>query len=182
MPFKISYTGDMTSYMVDSSTPENKKEDFYKRMDTLASHPEFDEGIFDLMIQECEEYYDFEARCEGFGVVDYEEFNGYGKIEIERFAGKFGGKAWREEEAEHKSEFRDAHNKLREKVWFVEYYVQWKSVWEVEIDEIRFDVKKMNWKNSKVHYGDIPIDEDVAGQRPIAEEIILYWRGEERSF
>ena len=40
----------------------------------------------------------------------------------------------------------------------------------------------MNWKNSKVHYGDIPIDEDVAGQRPIAEEIILYWRGEERSF
>ena len=56
------------------------------------------------MIQECEEYYDFEARCEGFGVVDYEEFNGYGKIEVEGMRGKFGGKAWRKEEAEHKSE------------------------------------------------------------------------------
>ena len=181
MAFKISYTGDMTSYMVDAPTPEKKKEEFYKNMNTLAKYPEFEEKIFELMLEECAEYFDFEARCEGFGEVDYEEFNSYGRIEVDGEKIKTGAK-WRKEEETHESEFRDAHSKLRESIWFVEYYVQWKSCWEVEIDEDKFDKEKLHWKDSKVWYGDIPIDEDVSGQRPIAEEITLNWRGERRSF
>ena len=182
MPFKISYTGDMTSYMVAAPTKENKDDEFYKRMNILAQKSDDDE-VFDLMVQECEEYFDFDARCEGFGELDYEEFNGYGKIEVEGMRGKIGGSRWRKEEEEHKSEFRDLHNKLREEDWYVEYYVQWKSVWEVEIDEDEFDIEKLHWKDSKVWYGDIPIDEDVAGQRPIAEEITLNTSsGNSRSF
>ena len=180
MSFKISYTGDMTSYMVDAPTKENKDDEFYKRMNILAQKSN-DEEVFDLMVQECEEYFDFEARCEGFGELDYEEFNSWSEISVDGEEIDMG-EEWVIEADDHKSEFRDLHNKLRQADWYVEYYVQWKSHWEVEIDEDKFDRKKLHWKDSKVWYGDIPIDEDVSGQRPIAEEITLNWRGESRSF
>ncbi len=180
MPFKICYTGDMTSYMVAAPTKENKDDEFYKRMSILAQKSDDDE-VFDLMVQECEEYFDFEARCEGFGELDYEEFNSYSDIDVDGEEIDLGD--WVEEEANHKSKYRDLHDQFRyDADWYVEYYVQWKSAWEVEIDEDKFDKEKLHWKDSKVWYGDIPIDEDVSGQRPIAEEIILSWYGNERSF
>ena len=182
MPFKISYTRDMTSYMVAAPSKENKDDEFYKRMNILAQKSDDDE-IFDLMVQECEEYFDFDKRIEGFGELDYEEFNSYSDIEVDGKKIKMG-KKWEEEEANHKSKYRDLHNQFRyDADWYVEYYVQWKSCWEVEIDEDKFDKKKLHWKDSKVWYGDIPIDEDVSGQRPVAEEITLNTLdGNSRSF
>ena len=37
MPFKISYTGDATTYMVAADTPERKGDEFYERMNKLVS-------------------------------------------------------------------------------------------------------------------------------------------------
>ena len=73
MPFKICYTGDITSYMVAAPTKDNKEDEFFKRMNILASKADDDE-IFDLMVQVCEEYFDFDKRIAGFGELDYEEF------------------------------------------------------------------------------------------------------------
>ena len=84
MPFTVSYTGSTTEYRVAASTPENKEEDFYKRMNELSSNKELDEEeILNLMVQECEEYFDFDKRIEGFGELDYEEFNSYSDIEVD---------------------------------------------------------------------------------------------------
>ena len=74
------------------------------------------------------------------------------------------------------------HEKLRSEVWSVEYYCQWKGVFELEVDEDKFDRKKLRWENSMIFYGDIPILDETSGRRPIAEEKILYWKGEYRSF
>ena len=185
MSFKISYTGDTTEYRVAAPTRENKGEEFYKRMNTLASCEEFDEQIFDLMVQECEEVFEDDDALYCFGDIEcgdgYEEFNSYGEIEVDGEEIDMG-EEWVKEEENHKSEFRELHNKLRKEDWFVEYYCQWKGCWELEVDEDKFDRKKLRWENSMIFYGDIPILDEVSGKRPIAEDKVLNWFGEERSF
>ena len=185
MSFKISYTGDTTEYRVAAPTRENKGEEFYKRMNTLASCEEFDEQIFDLMVQECEEVFEDGDALYQFGDIDYgdgyEEFNSDGRIEVDGEEIDMGAE-WVKEESNHKSEFRDLHEKLRSEVWSVEYYCQWKGVYELEVDEDKFDRKKLRWENSMIFYGDIPILDEVSGKRPIAEDKVLNWFGEERSF
>ena len=182
MPFKISYTGDMTSWFVAAPTKANKDEEFYKRMNILARKSD-DEEVFDLMVAECEEYFEFDGREETCNALDYEEFNSYSDIEVDGEEIDMG-EEWVKEEANHKSEYRELHKKFQYmSSWYVEYYIQWKSCWEVEIDEDKFDRKKLHWKDSKIWYGDIPIDEDVSGQRAVAEEIILTTSsGNSRSF
>ena len=185
MPFTVSYTGSTTEYRVAAPTKDNKDEEFYQRMNALAKNPEFDEEIMDLMVEECEEVFEDDDALYCFGDIDYgdgyEEFNSYGEIAVDGEEIEMG-KEWEKEEANHKSEFRDLHNKLRKEDWFVEYYCQCKGVYELEVDEDKFDRKKLRWENSRIFYGDEPIGEDIAGRRPIAEEKILYWKGEYRSF
>ena len=72
--------------------------------------------------------------------------------------------------------------KLTKQDWCVIYYVQWKSAWSETIEEDEFDKEKLNWKDSMVYYGDIPIIEDIAGRRPIDESIFLLVNGEEHDF
>ena len=185
MAFKISYTGSTTEYRVAAPTKENKNEEFYKIMNGFAKHPEFAQEIMDLMVEECEEVFEDGDAHYCFGDIDYgdgyEEFNSYGTIEVDGERIKMGTK-WKKEEEKHESEFRDLHNKFREALWYVEYYVQWKSCWEIEVDEDKFDKKKLRWENSRIFYGDEPITEDIAGRRPIAEDKVLFWRGESQSF
>ena len=185
MPFTVSYTGSTTEYRVAAPTKDNKDEEFYQRMNALAKNPEFDEEIMDLMVEECEEVFEDDDALYCFGDIDYgdgyEEFNSDGRIEVDGEEIDMGAE-WVKEESNHKSEFRDLHEKLRSEVWSVEYYCQWKGVYELEVDEDKFDRKKLRWENSMIFYGDIPILDETSGRRPIAEEKILYWKEEYRSF
>ena len=183
MPFKISYTGDTTTYMVAADTPERKGDEFYERMNKLVSQK--DKKLLDLILEDCEEYFDFDARIEGFGEIDYgdgyEEFNSYGEIEVDDKKIKMG-KNWDLECRTHKSEPEELRKKLQKQDWSVTYVVQWKGCWELEVDEDKFDRKKLRWENSMIFYGDIPILDEVSGKRPISEEIYLTLFGEDHTF
>ena len=130
MPFTVSYTGSTTEYRVAAPTKDNKDEEFYQRMNVLAKNPEFDEEIMDLMVEECEEVFEDDDALYCFGDIDYgdgyEEFNSDGRIEVDGEEIDMGAE-WVKEESNHKSEFRDLHEKLRSEVWSVEYYCQWKG-------------------------------------------------------
>ena len=124
----------------------------------------------------CREYFTDEAKVEGFGEIDggdgYEEFNTDGEISVDGEDLDMGSD-WEEAYENHECEFTAQKDELTEQDWCVTYYVQWKSAWSLTIEEGEFDKEKLNWKNSMVHYGDEPINEDIAGRRPIDESIEL---------
>ena len=128
------------------------------------------------MLELCREYFTDEAKIEGFGEIDggdgFEMFNSSGEIDVD---GKDidMGEGWDDAFEEHESEPYDLWMKLQEQDWHVLYYVQNKSSWSATIEEDEFDKEKLHWKNSKVYYGDTPIENDEGGARPVAENISL---------
>ena len=184
MAFEICYSGSSVEYKVAASTPDRKGDKFYDKMDSLASRGQIQ--LLDLMLDKCREYFDdFDYINEGWGEIDYgdgyEEFNSDGRIDVDGEDIDMGDD-WKDAYEKHTSEPYDLRMKLTKQSWSIVYYVQWKSAWSATIEEDEFDKKKLNWKNSVVHYGDIPINEDIAGRRPIAEEKYLIFNGEEHSF
>ena len=170
MPFQVCYTGDASTINVYSSTPRTKGDEFYDKMDALMSKgPKKLEEMLEL----CKEYFeDGVAKDEG-GIVDYEEFNSWSDISVDDEKIDMGA-GWNLACKKQKSEPANEHkNLIKKNGWCVVYTVQNKRAWEADIDEGEFDKEKLNWKDSMVHYGDTPIDEDIAGRRPIAEEICL---------
>ena len=125
----------------------------------------------------CREYFDnFDYQNEGFGEIDggdgYEEFDSDGRLDVDGKEIDMGDD-WQDAYENQDCEFSKLKDELIEKDWCVTYYVQWKSSWSATIEEGEFDKEKLNWKNSMVHYGDTPINEDIAGRRPIDEGIEL---------
>lgn len=184
MTFEITYSGSSVQYKVAASTPERKGDEFYDKMDSLSSRGQIQ--LLDLMLDRCREYFDdFDYQNEGFGEIDfgdgYEEFNSDGRIAVDGEEIDMGDE-WKDAYEQHKSEPLELRMKLTKQNWSVVYYVQWKSSWSATIEEDKFDKEKLHWKNSMVYYGDTPIEEDIAGRRPIAEEIYLLFNGEEHSF
>ena len=183
MAFEICYIGNTTEWKVAAYTPERKGDEFYERMNKLESQK--DKRLLDLILEDCEEYFDDEAKLEGFGEIDYgdgyEEFNTYGRIEVDGKEIKMG-KNWDIAFRNQESEFRDLHKKLKKQDWYVEYMVGWKGVWMAEIDEDEFDKKKLRWENSRIYYGDIPIEEEISGKQPKEEEIYLHIWGDNHDF
>ena len=178
MTFEVSYTGDATTIKGCASNPEMKGDEFYDKMDALANEikqlkkKRDKKKKVEEMLELCREYFDDEAKIEGFGPVDYEFQNSDGRIEVDGEEIKMG-KRWENAEWKQDSQYSDAFNKLFEQDWVVIYYVQNKGVWVANIEEDEFDKKKLNWKDSMVHYGDIPLDDEISGRRPIDETISL---------
>ena len=144
------------------------------------------EAVAEKMKELCSEYFTDEAKIDGFGDIDYgdgyESFNSHGRIDVDGQDIDMGD-GWEDAFDDHirkgESEVADQHSKLLDQDWYVEYSVGWKSAWSVTIEEGEFDKEKLHWKNSKVYYGDTPIDEDIAGKRPTEESIYLAVRFEE---
>ena len=124
------------------------------------------------MLELCREYFDDEAKIEGFGPVDYESQNSSGRIAVDGEEIKMG-KRWENAEWKHESKHYDAFNKLFLQDWVVIYNIQNKGVWVANIEEDEFDKKKLNWKDNMVHYGDTPLNDEISGRRPIDETIYL---------
>jgi hypothetical protein len=128
------------------------------------------------MLELCREYFTNEAKVEGFGELGdgdgNEEFNSDGRITVDGEQIDMG-KDWTWDYEHHECKFTEEREELRERDWCVSYYVGWKSSWSETIEEDKFDKEKLNWKNSIVHYGDTPIDNDIAGRRCTEESIEL---------
>ena len=128
------------------------------------------------MLELCREFFTHEVKVEG-GVFDFEEQNTSGEISVDGEDLDMGDE-WEDVFENQEDENSEEVEKLHSQDWCVSYYVQYKSSWSATIEEGEFDKKKLNWKNLMVHYGDNPINEDVAGARPIAEEIYLVVDGQ----
>ncbi len=123
----------------------------------------------------CREYFeDGEAKTEG-NDFDYEGFNDSGTISVDDEDLDMGSD-WTDAFEDHENEPGRKQMELQEQNWCVIYTIQSKSVWKAVIEEDEFDKEKLNWKDGVVHYGDTPINEDIAGARPIAEEIYLMYK------
>ncbi len=195
MSFEIVYSGNSSQYKVAASTPERKGDEFYDQMDVLANEIKKlkteEENIFPIedkveeMLELCREYFDDEAKIDGFGEIDYgdgyEEFQSEGRIEVDGEKIDMGDE-WKDAYEKHKSEPHELHMKLEKQDWCVVYYVGWSSAWAETIDEDKFDKEKLNWKNSMVHYGDTPIKEDIAGREHMEDSIYLLVNGESHDF
>ena len=170
MPFQVSYSGSASTINVYSSTPNTKGDEFYDKMDALMSKGK---DKLEEMLELCREYFeDGEAKEEG-GMVDYEAQDSYGDISVDDEEIDMGA-GWNLACKRQKSEPANEHSTLLKKNgWCVVYTVQNKGVWVADIEEGEFDKEKLNWKDSMVHYGDKPLDDEIAGRRPVSEEICL---------
>ena len=140
------------------------------------------EAKADEMLELCREYFDHEARMEGNGELDYEEFNTRGEITVDGKKVKLNSSDWEEQFDNQELFYEDQREEILNKDWYVNYYVQSKSAWTADIDEDKFDKSKLNWQNGMVYYGDTPIDNDIAGRRPIDESISLQVCGQIHDF
>lgn len=125
------------------------------------------------MLDFCSKYFeDGEAQIEG-GMLDYEGFSGMLNYEVFNSGGRIDvdgedidmGDYWEYACEYQECEFSEKREELRKQDWCVSYYVRWMSDWSATIEEDEFDKEKLHWKNSKVHYGDTPIIEQIAGRR-----------------
>ena len=178
MSFEVSYTGDATQFFGTASDPKQKGDEFYDQMDALANEYKQLQKKRDKkkkaeeMLEICREYFDDEAKLEGFGSLDYEQQNDAGCIEVDGEKIKLG-KRWENACWKQESVHKEENNRLCEQDWCVIYYVQNKGVWVANIEEDEFDKKKLNWKDNMVHYGDTPLNDEISGRRPIDETIYL---------
>ena len=127
------------------------------------------------MLKLCREYFTHEVKCEG-GIghlLDYEEQDMHGDISVDNEDLEMGQEWYDDDYENQEDEITPKKDELHERDWLVVYYVQSKSAWVANIEEGEFDKKKLKWKNLMIHYGDQPVNEDIAGARPIDESIYL---------
>ena len=179
MGFEVSYTGYATTFKGCASDPNQKGDEFYDKMDALANEikqlkkKRDQKEKVEEMVELCRKYFDdFDYQNEGFGSLDFEAQNYSGDLEVDGEKIKMG-KRWEDAERKQESKYKDELNRLCGQDWSVIYYVQNKGVWVANIEEGEFDKKKLNWKDSMVHYGDTPLDDEISGRRPIDESIYL---------
>jgi len=134
----------------------------------------------DEIVKLCREYFTHEVKCEG-GIghlLDYEEQDIHGEISVDNEDLEMSGEWYEDDYENQEDEITAKSDEIHEQDWCVLYYVQYKSAWVANIEEGEFDKKKLKWKDKVIHYGDNPVNEDVAGARPIAEEIYVVVDGQ----